>query len=324
MTKNLNLQVGSFIEKHKSLLFYSGLGVSSVFGWLAIFGATVLQRYGIVADYSERTFVAAVMKNPYEVSSGKPEPALIRISYPTSIDFNESRPLQTSISSLHQNSSTAWLDSTNQNVSSEIYDSRLIYLLNDDEVQVDVKPELDAPAFDFEKQKIAKTFDRKQAVEWQWIISPKKEGKQSVLINFTFQAKRKDAKKDQINVHSKSNKDNILQTEPIETEIHIQSKSIEVGVVRAFISLGQLNLATIVTGIIAGLLAAPKLTDLVKALVKPKPKKTTIGYLGDRKKAESPANKGKGKTPSDIGASTKESAIDNKPSQNFTKNERGK
>jgi hypothetical protein len=263
----------TFVSKHKSELFNSGLFFGLLCGWLTTFGSATLHRIGLTADYTEKTQFVLFSPNGEAgegLKTGSPlESAVtLRISYPASIDFSQSKPLHASLRccpTKNPASDDFFLPSA-----SGLSEEQLTAFVGDAEFEVTVKPELDAPSFDFEQKSFAQLFQGQQQLNWQWIVTPTKEGVQSFSLDFVFRLKRKGAAE--------------------WTEYHVPSKTLEVAVVRPFITLGQINLATILTGILAGLLATPKLIEIVKSVAKRKPKQRTIGYLASRSKSNSSAS----------------------------------
>lgn len=251
-TPNLFGQLFALVKDHTSSFFRSGLALIVLSFGLTI-GFQCLQRIGIVTDYRERTFVTVATQNPLLLSNpAEPRSAFMTLRYPASIDVNDSK-----LMSVLLNCSSDLPGSEFREGEQIVYKEQLVRVISSADIQVTVKPELDAPSFEFEKDKLAKIFNCNH-MGWQWIVTPKKEGKQTLLIDFVFNWKHKDA-------------DNW-------NKINVSTKPIEVAVVRPFITLGQINLATILMGILGGLLAAPKLFEIVAKFVKRTPKRSAIGY----------------------------------------------
>jgi hypothetical protein len=265
-------QMLSLVSKHKMELFYSGLFVGLFCGWLNWFGSATLQKMGLTADYTEKTqlvdFPKIVIKEGLSTGTLLESAAYLRITYPASIDLNASKPLRASLGCPQK---CAPFDDITGSYMSE---QRLRAFVSNAEFEVTVKPELDAPSFNFQKQSFGEIF-KGQQLNWRWIVTPTKEGMQSFSVDFVFQVKRKGA------------------TES--TEYHVPSKTLELAVVQPFVTLGQINFAVILTGILGCLLATPKLIEIVKSVAKHKPKQTTIGYLAHRSKSNSSTNKRDGK-----------------------------
>lgn len=252
-------------QRRTSALFNLGL-IFSVFAfWLFGFGALAFQRLGLLPYYDHIEKRLLVFQRPetlVPMSTNNDPPISIQIYCPQTIDLDSSKPLKLSIIPHPQISDVR--------VSPIIIEDEHVKLLRDPSFRTTIKPKLDAPSFDFDRAERPLVFSEDE-LNWQWIVTPKKEGNQSLLFDLTFESIA--AANEQIPSRS----------------FHIMSNPIDLTVVKPFITLGQINLATIFTAILSGLLAMPKLIDIAKQLAKRKPRPSSFTALEENQAVTVPA-----------------------------------
>jgi hypothetical protein len=155
-------------------------------------------------------------------------------------------------------------------ISSIIIEDEHVRVLRDPALRTTIKPKLDAPSFEFDSAEQPRLFSENE-VNWQWIVTPKKEGNQSLLFKLTFESSA------------------VANQQMPSQSFYITSKPIELVVVKPFVTLGQINLATIVTAVLGGLLVMPKLTDIAKQLARRKARPSSFTTLEESKAQNAPA-----------------------------------